>query len=622
MLVQAIQYAAGLADILTFSLSLDQYDPAIALAIAEARSSGRGGRGLVIIAAAGNDDASDIGFPASVDGVLAVGATDYCGNRKTPTFTTCGGDIGSWGSSYGAQLDIMAPGISIFPTDITGLSGFTTSSYNQYFGGTSAAAPIVAGVAGLMLSAAPQLTELQVREFIQNSAVDLYTPGRDDLSGYGLVNAPSAIVWAVSQYPNYSPILNDDIANSIWLPETLPFTNQQNALQTTRVANDPPINCEVNGQIVNINYVNSVWYTFVPGTSQNLRFLVNTLFYEDFDPVMAIYEDRSMMGTGQGLYQVACNDDYLEEDTAASIAFVPRKGAFYRILIARKSPSNYPNVPGIDIFYFGVYPQKPDTIGVHRFSNSYFYLRNSNSAGLPNLSIWFGLDTDIPITGDWNGDGVDGVGLVRGEAQTAYLKNVNTTQSPIDYYVPMSQIGGRVLSGDWNCDGKDTLASFQNGVFAIQSNSLFQPPDTFIHFGLGTDFPVVGDWNGDCFHGVGVFRNGVFYLSNQYTSGSAAINSTVVFGDAFDIPVIGDWDGDGTDDVGVFRHNEGIFYLKFPAADGLPDLSFLYGADGDSPLAGRWELAYALDAYDLGVSRAENNPTKSNETAPVFVPRK
>ncbi len=120
------------------------------------------------------------------------------------------------GSNYGDQLDIMAPGVFIPTTDIQNTAGynntnpihdndFSNRSYTNWFNGTSAATPHVAGVAALILSANPFLTGQQVRNTIESTAqkvrTDLYTystvSGRsngtwNNQMGYGLVNAYSS----------------------------------------------------------------------------------------------------------------------------------------------------------------------------------------------------------------------------------------------------------------------------------------------------------------------------------------------------------------------------------------------------------------------------------------------
>jgi hypothetical protein len=66
------------------------------------------------------------------------------------------------------------------------------------------------------------------------------------------------------------------------------------------------------------------------------------------------------------------------------------------------------------------------TIGIYRPADATFYLRNSNSSGNPDLVVAFGSKNDIPLTGDWNGNGRTTVGVYRPSDSTFYLRKSNT----------------------------------------------------------------------------------------------------------------------------------------------------------------------------------------------------
>lgn len=129
-------------------------------------------KGCLIVAAAGNQYTNTVCYPAACDNAIAVGALDYYGNRYDY-------------SNYGPALDISAPGY-----------GYTTAKGGGYstFGGTSAATPHVAGVAALLFSSDPLLTPAQVTDILTSSADDINTPGWDQYTGYGQVNAYEAMV--------------------------------------------------------------------------------------------------------------------------------------------------------------------------------------------------------------------------------------------------------------------------------------------------------------------------------------------------------------------------------------------------------------------------------------------
>jgi subtilisin family serine protease len=101
--------------------------------------------------------------------------------------------LGRW-----PEVSVGAPGVHNLTTDITGSGGYNPSGdYTPTFNGTSSATPIVAGICGLVLSANPGLTEVEVRGIITNGADKVggrpYVNGRNDFFGHGRVNAEKAV---------------------------------------------------------------------------------------------------------------------------------------------------------------------------------------------------------------------------------------------------------------------------------------------------------------------------------------------------------------------------------------------------------------------------------------------
>lgn len=185
------------------------YSPYIKEGISYALSHGRNGKGCVVVFSAGNENHNGINYPAnSNDSIIVVGAMSPCGERKNPY--SC--DHENWGSNFGVKLDIMAPGVQIPTTDITGSQGANQTDYMENFRGTSAACPHVSAVAGLMLSVNPYLTRKEVVDIIESTAQKVgsynYTvhSGRpngtwNDTVGYGLVDAYAAVSEAQNRCP-------------------------------------------------------------------------------------------------------------------------------------------------------------------------------------------------------------------------------------------------------------------------------------------------------------------------------------------------------------------------------------------------------------------------------------
>ncbi|HKP85332.1 MAG TPA: S8 family serine peptidase [Blastocatellia bacterium] len=143
-------------------------------------------RGGVVVVAAGNDSL----FDSSSDNpyVLTVSATD--GNDNLASF-----------SNTGNNVDLAAPGVSIDTTNQGGGYGF--------WGGTSFSAPIVAGVAALVVSANQNLSGGEIQDVLKQSSDDRGAAGWDPAFGWGRVNAAHAVASALGNgVDNTAPTVN------------------------------------------------------------------------------------------------------------------------------------------------------------------------------------------------------------------------------------------------------------------------------------------------------------------------------------------------------------------------------------------------------------------------------
>lgn len=179
---------AGRADILNLSWGGGPPADAISRALERAARAGRGGRGCLIVAAAGNSQ-SRLDYPSTLAQVLAVGASNPWDRRKTRRSRD--GERW-WGSSYGDGLSLLAPGVSILTTDLRGRRGFSPTLVYDAFSGTSAAAPFVSATAALVLSLHPGMTAARLRSVLEQSASPL-DGGRRATHGHGRLDAAAAL---------------------------------------------------------------------------------------------------------------------------------------------------------------------------------------------------------------------------------------------------------------------------------------------------------------------------------------------------------------------------------------------------------------------------------------------
>lgn len=135
--------------------------------------------GMVHFASAGNFAVAFVEYPASLPTVMAVSATDNTGAL-------------GWFSSWGAGLDLSAPGVDVVSTDRTGGDGYYAEDYG-FVSGTSFSSPFCAAAAALVVSRNPYLSAEQVESILLGSAVDHGAPGHDTVFGAGVVNLAAAL---------------------------------------------------------------------------------------------------------------------------------------------------------------------------------------------------------------------------------------------------------------------------------------------------------------------------------------------------------------------------------------------------------------------------------------------
>ena len=175
---RGLAYCIGRAQVLNLSLGDEAFDPGEKDVIQDLLDAG-----IVVVAAMGNEfeQGNPTEYPAAIEGVCAVGATDHADRR---------GDF----SNTGKHIALSAPGVGILSTTPTFAFAHGKSDYDV-FDGTSMAAPHVAAAAALILAANPTLKPAQVIKTLQKSSDKV--PGmkkRPDASfGWGRLNIEAAL---------------------------------------------------------------------------------------------------------------------------------------------------------------------------------------------------------------------------------------------------------------------------------------------------------------------------------------------------------------------------------------------------------------------------------------------
>jgi hypothetical protein len=119
----------------------------------------------------------------------------------------------------------------------------------------------------------------------------------------------------------------------------------------------------------------------------------------------------------------------------------------------------------------------------------------------------YGTAGDIPVAGDWNGDGIRQIGVFR--------------------------------DGHWNLD--------------LDGDGQFTDKDASFDFGQPGDIPVVGDFDGDGVDEIGVYRDGKWIIDINHNHRIDAQDMVFELGGYGDVPVVGDWTGEGKDSPGTYQ---------------------------------------------------------------------
>jgi hypothetical protein len=190
-----------------------------------------------------------------------------------------------------------------------------------------------------------------------------------------------------------------------------------------------------------------------------------------------------------------------------------------------------------------------------------------------------------PLVGDWDGDGIDDVGVSRdGNGYTVFYLIPALVEGPARWIAAFGPQKVIPIAGDWDGDGKASIGVFAAGSFFLGNHNASGHAEITSTFGDKDGVPVIGDWNGDGRDSLGSFKDGIFTLTDQIAP--PFTTRTFTFGGPGDYPIAGDWDGDGKDTVGVFR--DGVFTLTNRTGPPFDDTWKVYAAiSGGVPLAGR-----------------------------------
>jgi hypothetical protein len=206
---------------------------------------------------------------------------------------------------------------------------------------------------------------------------------------------------------------------------------------------------------------------------------------------------------------------------------------------------------------------------------------NDNSTTQTN----FGLGSDVPLTGDFSGDGQNDLTVFRSsEGNWYFLNSPGNTFGSFRWGAD----GDIPVPGDFDRDGKTDIAVWRPGsgdwyIFRSATGA-FQS----FHWGANGDLPLAGDFDGDRVADFAVFRpnapnmgQGAWYITLSNLNSS--FNTFIQWGAATDRPVPADYDGDGITDIAVYRPSEGTWYALLSSPNSEPFASTQWGIGEDIP---------------------------------------
>ncbi|NUQ62986.1 MAG: carboxypeptidase regulatory-like domain-containing protein [Pirellulales bacterium] len=276
----------------------------------------------------------------------------------------------------------------------------------------------------------------------------------------------------------------------------------------------------------------------------------------------------------------------------------------------------------------------------------------------------FGMEGAVPVTGDFDGDGVCEVAVFFDGLWFIDL-NGNGAWDPGDLWARLGQAGDQPVAGDWDGDGKTDIGIFgrawigdahaieaEPGLPDTENERIGRhknvPPspeeatsgwrtlkrtsegemrsdviDHVFQYGAEGDRAVAGDWNGDGVTNIGLFRNGTWYLDMDGDGHWSRGDVMVRMGGEGDLPVVGDFNGDGVDDLGLFR--DGTWRLDMNGNHKLDvhDRVFQLGGPNDRPVTGDFngDGVDEVAVYQDGVSKPDEQALRpSDREAPEAAP--
>lgn len=208
------------------------------------------------------------------------------------------------------------------------------------------------------------------------------------------------------------------------------------------------------------------------------------------------------------------------------------------------------------------------------FRGGKWFADTDGRGGGAEQTVTFGIQGDVPVLGDWDGNGTEDLGVFR---NGMWYFDLDGQGGNAEKVFAFGLPGDVPVVGDFNGDGITDAGVFRDGVWFFDLDGDGQLAEKAFAFGIAGDVPVTGDFDGDGITDAGVRRGNRWFYDLDGQGGNA--EKAISYGLATDSAVVGDWDGDGTDDIGVVRN--GKWFLDTDGDGGNAEKVFAFGLESD-----------------------------------------
>jgi hypothetical protein len=219
---------------------------------------------------------------------------------------------------------------------------------------------------------------------------------------------------------------------------------------------------------------------------------------------------------------------------------------------------------------------------------SEWYILLSSTGYASASHVYFGVVADVPVPGDYDGDGKTDIAVYRPADGTWHVlrSSVSGSAAYVIYspVAPTAYTSDFPVPADYDGDGATDLAVYRrtSGAWYFRLSSSNFASVTSASWGAGIDRPVPADYDGDGKADLAVYTPSLGAWLIEPSSGAPAISRS--WGLPGDVTVPADYDGDGMDDLSVYRPANGVWYILTSSSGYTAFVTQQWGLPGDQPI--------------------------------------